>query len=309
MRVFVAGATGVIGRVLVPMLLEGGHEVIGMTRSPQRAEQLRAQGAEAVVCDALEERPLRDAVREARPGAVIHQLTDLPSRLDPRKYKSQLAGTNRLRREGTRNLVAAARDAGAQRIIAQSIAFAYAPTGEWVKEEEAPLALDSPPPMGATIGAVAELESQVLEAGGFVLRYGFFYGPGTQFAADGYYAELARKRQFPVLGSGAGRWSFIHVHDAATATVAALERGATGVYNIVDDDPARASDWIPVYVAAVGGKRPFRLPALIGRVAAGRVVLAGMTTQRGASNAKAKRELGWVPEYATWRHGFQRAAG
>jgi nucleoside-diphosphate-sugar epimerase len=309
MRVFVAGATGVIGRVLVPMLLEGGHEVIGMTRSPQRAEQLRAQGAEAVVCDALEERPLRDAVREARPGAVIHQLTDLPSRLDPRKYKSQLAGTNRLRREGTRNLVAAARDAGAQRIIAQSIAFAYAPTGEWVKEEEAPLALDSPPPMGATIGAVAELESQVLEAGGIVLRYGFFYGPGTQFAADGYYAELARKRQFPVLGSGAGRWSFIHVHDAATATVAALERGATGVYNIVDDDPARASDWIPVYVAAVGGKRPFRLPALIGRVAAGRVVLAGMTTQRGASNAKAKRELGWVPEYATWRHGFQRAAG
>jgi nucleoside-diphosphate-sugar epimerase len=309
MRVFLAGATGVIGRSLVGMLLAAGHEVTGMTRSPQRAERLRAQGAEAVVCDALERESVHQAVLSARPEVVIHQLTDHPPRPDPRKYKTQLAGTNRLRREGTGNLVAAATAVRARRIIAQSIAFAYAPRGDWIKDEQAPLALDSRPPMDAIVAVVAELERQVLAVNGIVLRYGFFYGPGTQFAPEGYYAELARKRRFPVLGSGDGRWSFIHVHDAATATVAALEQDAPGVYNIVDDDPAPAREWIPAYAAAMGAKRPLRLPALIGRVAAGSAALAGMTIQRAATNAKAKRELDWAPQYASWRDGFQSAAG
>jgi 2-alkyl-3-oxoalkanoate reductase len=239
---------------------------------------------------------------------VIHQLTDLPTRLDPRKYDTQLAGTNRLRREGTRNLLAAAQHAGVDRFVAQSIAFAYAPEGDWVKDEQAALALDSPPPMSEAIQAVADLERQVLGTGGMVLRYGFFYGPGTQFASDGFYAELVRKRRFPVVGSGEGHWSFIHVDDAATATLAALERGAAGVYNIVDDDPAPARDWIPVYAAAVGGKRPFRVPVWMGRLGGGPAAVSGMTTQRAASNAKAKRELPWTPRYPSWRDGFRSAA-
>ncbi len=308
MKVFVAGASGVIGRSLVRMLVEAGHEVTGMTRSPKRAETLRCAGVEAVVCDALDAEALRSAVARARPEAVIHELTDLPPKLEPRRYRAQLAGTNRLRREGTRNLVAAARAAGAGRIVAQSIAFAYAPTGDWVKDEDAPLALDSPPPMDAAVAAVADLERQVLDAGGTVLRYGCFYGPGTYLAADGFYAELAHRRRFPVVGSGEGRWSFIHVDDAAAATAAALARGSPGVYNIVDDDPAAARDWIPAYAAAIGAKPPLRLPAWMGRLVGGRAAVAAMTTQRAASNAKAKQELGWAPRHSSWRDGFRAAA-
>jgi nucleoside-diphosphate-sugar epimerase len=304
-RVFLAGASGVIGRPLTGMLIEAGHQVTGMTRSAQRAEAIRARGAEAVISDVLDPEAVRAAVAAAQPDAVIHELTDLPSELDPRKYKTQLAGTNRLRREGTRNLVAAAREAGVQRLVAQSIAFAYAPAGEWVLGEDAPLALDAPAPMDAAVGAIADLERQVLDAGGIVLRYGFFHGPGSAFAADGYYAELARKRRFPVLGSGAGMWSFIHTLDAAAATVAALEKGSSGVYNIVDDEPAAARDWIPAFAAAIGAKRPMRMPLWIGRLGGGPAAVAGMTTQRAASNAKAKRELGWSPEHPTWRDGFR----
>jgi nucleoside-diphosphate-sugar epimerase len=309
MRIFVAGASGVIGRSLIGLLLGAGHDVTGMTRSEKRAEQLRARGAEAVVCDALDAHAVREAVLTARPDAVIHELTNLPAKLDPRKFKTQLISTNRLRRDGTRNLVAAAREAGVARLVAQSIAFVYEPSGDWVKDEDAPLALSSPPPMDEAVGAVADLERQVLDAGGIVLRYGYFYGPGTALASDGYYAELARKRRFPVVGSGEGRWSFIHVDDAAAATVAALDRSASGVYNIVDDDPVPASEWVPAYASAIGAKRPFRLPLWIARIAAGPVAVAGMTTQRGASNAKAKRELGWAPQYASWRDGFRTAAG
>ena len=307
MRVFLAGASGVVGRGLTMLLLEAGHQVTGMTRSAARAEQIRARGADVVVCDALEPDALRRAVVGARPEAVIHELTDLPTRLDPRKYATQLAATNRLRREGTRNLVVAAREAGATRLVAQSIAFAYAPEGDWCKREDAALALNAPPPMSDSIRAVAELERQVLEAGGIVLRYGFFYGPGTQFASDGFYAELARRRRFPVVGSGVGRWSFIHVEDAAVATLAALERGSPGVYNVVDDDPAPAREWIPVYAAAVGARPPFRVPAWLGRLAGGRAAVAGMTTQRAASNEKARRELDWTPRYSSWRDGFEAA--
>lgn len=309
MRVFVAGATGVIGRVLLPELIHSGHEVVAMTRSEDRRDELRAAGAEPVVCDALDAEALLTAVTGARPDAVIHELTNLPTRMEPRKFATQLTATNRLRREGTRNLVAAAQAAGAGRLVAQSIAFAYAPQGDWVKDEEAPLGIDSPPPMNEAIGAVAELERQVLGAGGTVLRYGYFYGPGTQFHSDGFSAELARKRQFPIVGSGQARWSFIHIDDAARATVAALERGQPGVYNVVDDDPAPVSEWVPVFVESVGAKRPFRVPAWMARLVAGRVAVEGMTAQRGASNAKAKRELGWTPKYASWRDGFRAAAG
>jgi nucleoside-diphosphate-sugar epimerase len=307
-RVFLAGATGVIGRVLLPKLTAAGHEVTAMSRSADRADAIRQTGAEPVVCDALDAEALDSAVAGARPEAVIHQLTSLPSRLEPRKSATQLAATNRLRREGTRNLMAAAQAAGAERILAQSIGFAYAPEGGWVKDEDAPLGLHLPPPMGEAIGAVAELERQVLAAGGTVLRYGYFYGPGTGFDPDGYYAELARKRQFPIVGSGQARWSFIHVDDAAEATVAALGRGQPGVYNVVDDEPAEVRDWVPVFAESVGAKRPFRVPTWLARLIAGRVAVAGMTAQRGANNAKAKSELGWAPRHASWRDGFRAAA-
>ncbi len=308
MRVFLAGAAGVIGRVLVPKLVAAGHDVVGMTRSSERAEALRASGIEAVVCDALDANALNSAVSAARADAVIHQLTSLPSRMQPRKFATQLAATNRLRREGTRNLVAAAHAAEVQRIVAQSIAFAYATSGDWIKDEDAPLGVDSPPPMEDAIRAVAELERHVLGAGGTVLRYGYFYGAGTQFHPDGFYAELARKRQFPIVGSGQGRWSFIHIDDAAQATVEAVERAQPGVFNIVDDEPAPVTEWAPVFAASVGARRPFRVPAWLGRVVAGRVAVEGMTEQRGASNAKAKRDLGWKPHYPTWRDGFRAAA-
>lgn len=315
MRVFLAGATGVIGRVLLPRLTAAGHEVVAMTRSANRTDALRRDGAQPVVCDALDGAALASVVAEARPEAVIHELTNLPTRLDPRKYATQLAATNRLRREGTRNLVAAARAAGAQRIVAQSIAFAYAMEGTWIKDEAAPLGVDSPAPMDEAIGAVAELERLVLEGAhspegwvGIVLRYGYFYGPGTQFHRDGFLGELARKRRFPIVGSGQGRWSFVELEDAADATVAALERGQPGVYNIVDDDPAPAAEWTPVFAAAVGAKSPFRVPAWLARLVAGTVAVDGMTRQRGASSAKAKRELGWTPRHLSWRDGFGAAA-
>jgi nucleoside-diphosphate-sugar epimerase len=309
MKVFVAGATGAIGRRLIPKLVQAGHEVSGMTRSAERIASLEAQGAAGVACDALDAEAVRAAVAAVAPDAVIHELTDIPPALEPRKYASQLAGTNRLRREGTANLLAAASAAKVSRLIAQSIAFAYAPVGDWVKDEEAPLALEGPAPMTAATDAIADLERQVLGAGGIVLRYGFFYGPGTSFASDGFYASLARRRQFPVVGSGEGRCSFIHVDDAAAGTVAALERGTPGVYNIVDDEPARAREWVPAFAASVGAKRPFRVPAWIARLAAGQIAVAGMTTQRGASNAKARRELDWTPEHPSWRDGFRTAGG
>ena len=305
MRVFVAGASGVIGRSLLPRLVERGHTVVGMTRSSERAANIRASGAEAVICDVFDAAGVAHAVAEASPDALIHELTDLPRELDPRKYAKQLAGTNRIRVEGTRNLVAAARAADVRRLIAQSIAFAYAPQGARVLDETAPLGTDSPPPVGDTLRAVAELERQLLDAGGTVLRYGYFYGPGSQFAPDGFVAQMARRRMFPVLGPGTGMWSFVHVDDAAEATVAALEREVSGVYNVVDDEPAAARDWVPVFAAAVGARRPLRLPLFIGRLGGGAVAVAGMTTQRGASNAKAKRELGWTPAHRSWREGFQ----
>jgi nucleoside-diphosphate-sugar epimerase len=309
MRVFVAGATGVIGRGLVASLIEAGHEVTGMTRSQSRADRLRELGCDAAVCDALDASAVRETVSRSRPDAVIHVLTAIPPDLQPRNFKTALGPTNRLREEGTRNLIAAAQAAGANRFVAESVAFAYEPSGPWVKDEHEPLATGMPAPMDDVIGALASLEHQVADAGGTVLRYGFLYGPGTQFASDGLYARMARRRMLPVIGSGDGRWSFIHADDAATATVAALERGATGVYNVVDDEPARAADWIPAYAESMGARRPLHLPTWVGKLAAGAIAVQGMTEQRGASNTKAKSELAWQPRYASWRNGFRAAGG
>jgi nucleoside-diphosphate-sugar epimerase len=307
MKVLVAGAGGVIGLPLIQRLIADGHEVVGMTRSPERGRAIRNAGAQSVLCDVLYERQLLGLVERAKPDAIIHELTALPDRYDPKRLAEQLAPTNRLRREGTAHLVAAARSAGVERVVAQSVGFAYAPVGDWVKDEEAPLYLDAPPPQDAVVAAVADLERQMLEISGVVLRYGYFYGPGTQFGVRGAYAEMARRRMLPIVGQGEGRWSFIHVHDAADATVQALAHGESAVYNIVDDDPAPAREWIPEFATAVGAKRPFKLPEAIGTRLLGSVAAAAMREQRGASNAKAKAALEWTPAHPTWRTGFKAA--
>ncbi len=309
MRVFLAGATGAIGRRLVPLLIAEGHQVTGMTRSADKADSLRATGAEAVVCDALDARALQEAVCDAHPDAVVHQLTAIPQRIDPRKIRRDFALTDRLRSEGTRNLVAAARAAAATRIVAQSIAFVYEPNGTGQPHlEDDPLYLDVPRAFRRSLSAVHDLENTVLDAGGTVLRYGYFYGPGTSVAADGSLAVQARRRQLPVVGGGTGVWSFIHIDDAARATVAALG-GPPSVYNIVDDDPAPVHDWIPAFNEAVKAPRPMRVPALIARLVAGSYGVLSMTRVEGASNAHAKHALGWQPEYTSWREGFQTALG
>jgi nucleoside-diphosphate-sugar epimerase len=311
-KVFLAGATGVLGRRLVPKLRHGGHAVVGMTRSTARAGALRAAGAEPVVCDVFDADALRDAVAVAAPEVVVHELTDLPPNLDPRKMEEQAAGNDRIRTEGTRNLVAASVAAGARRIVAQSIAFAYAPTGGPVKAEDDPLFDDAPWPWSRSVEALHELERAVTATEGIeglALRYGFFYGPGSGYARDGYYAREVRRRRFPIIGSGTGVFSFIHIDDAADATVAALERGRPGTYNVVDDDPAPASEWLPAYAEALGAKKPFRMPRLIARVVAGAYTTQMATELRGASNEKAKRELGWQPRYSSWRQGFREALG
>jgi 2-alkyl-3-oxoalkanoate reductase len=309
MRVFVAGASGAIGRPLIASLLAAGHEVTGSTRSPERAEAIRGMGAEAAIVDAFEADALRAAVSEAAPEAVVHELTALPDRFDTRK-KDLYDPTNRVRAETTPNLIEAARAAGARRFVCQSVAFSYAPRPDGVHDEEDPLFLEAPPPFGAAVRTISDMERTVLEAPGLqglVLRYGWFYGPGTYYADDGATAQDVRRRRFPVVGSGSGVFSFIHVDDAARATVAAVERGAPGVYNIVDDEPAPMRDWLPAYARAIGAKPPRRVPLWLARLVAGGAAATLSTTLRGASNAKAKRELGWQPHWSTWREGFRDA--
>jgi nucleoside-diphosphate-sugar epimerase len=292
------------------MLVEAGHEVVGTTRSPQRAEAIRAAGAEAVVCDALDAGALGDAVRGARPEVVINQLTDLPARLNPRK--PDYGQTPRLRREGTVTLAAAAAEAGARRLVSQSIAFMYASTGGLVKDEDSPLADVSGTPFEEAFAATVELERITLEAPameGLVLRYGFFYGPGTYYAADGSTADDVRRRRFPVVGAGGGVFSFVHVDDAALATVAALDRGSPGIYNVCDDEPAPVREWLPAYAQALGAKPPRHAPVWLARLIAGRLAAGQATGMRGASNARAKRELGWTPRYPSWRQGFSESLG
>jgi 2-alkyl-3-oxoalkanoate reductase len=304
MRVFVAGASGAIGRPLVRQLVEAGHAVTGMTRREDRAAEIRAAGAEAAVCDALDGPALEAAVRQAAPEAVVHLLTALPARIDYRA-DDPLGPTNRIRREGTRNLVAAASAAGVRRLVAEGFAPLYAQEGGWVKSEEDGLALAAPPPFGEAAAALAELERQVLEAEGIVLRYGWLYGPGTYFDRDGSQTEEALKRRLPVVGKGNGTYSFVHVEDAASATLAALEHGAPGIYNVSDDEPAPMREWVPVFAEAVGAKKPRRVPVWLVRLVAGAGAAAMAASVRGASNAKIKRELGWQPRYPSWRQGFR----
>ena len=308
MRVFVAGASGAIGRPLVRQLIAAGHEVTGMTRRQERAEEIRAAGAEAVVCDVFDAEALRDAVVAASPDGVVHLLTALPRRYDPKS--DYLAATNRIRVEGTRNLVAATEAAGARRLVAESIAFAYRPRGSWVKGEEEPLFTEAPGRFGVAFEAIAELERQVLgaaEVEGAVLRYGWLYGPGTYYDRGGQQADEVRKRRLPIVGKGTGTFSFVHVDDAASATVAALERGAPGAYHVVDDEPAPLREWVPVYAEALGAKPPRRVPVWLVRLLAGKDVAASALGMRGADNAKAKLELGWEPAHPSWRQGFHDA--
>lgn len=308
MKVLVAGATGAIGRPLVSLLTGAGHEVVGLTRSPARAETLRSAGVQAAVADALEFRELEEVVVAAAPEAVVHQLTALPASYERRALAEGYARTSRLRREGTRNLLAAARAAGARRVVAQSIAFLYAPEGGTVKDERARPWLDASEPFGGTVASCLDLERQVTEAEGLeglVLRYGFFYGPGTHYAADGGIADQVRRRRFPVVGAGEGVFSFVHVDDAAAATVAAVERGAPGICNVADDEPAPMREWLPAYAEALGAPRPWRVPAAVAHLAAGRMAAQMATTLRGASNERARAELGWAPRHASWRTGFR----
>jgi nucleoside-diphosphate-sugar epimerase len=310
-RVFVAGATGAIGRPLVTQLLRAGHEVTGMTRSEEKAERLRAQGADAVVADAHDGEATHAAVAEARPDVLVHQLTDLPQDFSPRYEYGE---TGALRSEATPHLIAGAREGGARRVVAQSISFLLAPIGDWVKDETAPTMDPEQVPGGFAdaLRHTLDLERQVTGAegmDGLVLRYGFFYGPGTWYARGTGLARQFEKRRFPVVGTGEGVFSFIHIEDAASATVAAVERGATGVYNVTDDEPARSSDWTPGFAEALGAKPPRRVPLWLARIVAGKGNATQLTTMRGASNEKAKRELGWQPRYASWREGFREGLG
>jgi nucleoside-diphosphate-sugar epimerase len=311
MKVFVAGASGAIGRPLVRQLVAAGHEVTGTTRREERAEEIRAAGAEAVVCDVYDAAALEAAVREAAPEVVVNQLTSLPQRYDPRKA-SFYEETNRVRSEGGHNLVEAARAAGARRFLTQSISFLYAPEGDWVKDEGARPFDDAPGHFGPAVRSMLDHEREVVESSdfeGLVLRYGQFYGPGTYYARDGHLGREVQRRRFPVVGEGTGTFSFLHLEDAAGATIAALDHGAPGVYNVVDDEPAPLHEWLPVYAEALGAKPPRRVPFWLARLVAGKSVAEQAIGLRGASNAKAKRELSWQPSYPSWRQGFREAPG
>lgn len=311
MKVFVAGATGAIGKQLVPRLVAAGHEVTGMTRSESKVATVHGQGAVPVVADALDPDQVAEAVGRARPDVIVHQLTAIPSTLDLRHFDRDFALTNRLRTEGTDHLLSAGQAVGVRRFVAQSYgAWPYIRTGGPVKTEEDPLDPTPPREMRRSFAAICHLEESVLGAQwteGIVLRYGAFYGPGTSLAPGAEQVELVRRRKFPLVGNGAGVWSFIHIADAADATVAAMEHGHRGVYNVVDDDPAPVADWLPALAAELGAKKPIRVPRLVGRLFAGEAGVVMMTDIRGASNAKAKRELGWRPAHPSWREGFAAA--
>lgn len=320
MRVFVAGATGVLGRELVPLLVARGHEVVGMTRTASKQDALRALGARPVVADALDPDAVARAVASAEPEVIVHQLTALSGRMSLRDARHPERApmaqmTNRLRTEGTDHLLAAGRAVGARRVVAQSFgAFRYARTGGPVQTEADPLDPDPPAPLRAVVEGLLHLERAVttIDWGeGLALRYGGFYGPGTSLSRDpdAQMAAPIRKRRFPIVGGGGGVWSHIHVEDAASATALAVERGRSGVYYIVDDEPAPVGEWLPVVAGALGAEPPRRVPRWLGRLAAGEAATIMMTEVRGASNAKAKRELGWTPRYASWRQGLAQGLG
>jgi nucleoside-diphosphate-sugar epimerase len=313
MKVFVAGATGAVGRRLIPALVASGHEVVGMTRSDAKSDALRALGAEPVVADGLDPRAVMKAVTRARPEVVVHQMTGLTSAKSFKKFDKEFALTNRLRTEGLDHLIEAAQAAGARRLVAQSYGnWNYERIGSAPKTEDDPLDPDPPANQRESLAAIRRLERAVGGAGGLegiALRFGNFYGPGTGFALDGDLVELVHKRRLPIVGDGAGVWSFIHVDDVATATIAALDHGSPGIYNIVDDEPAPVSDWLPDLAEAIGAKPPRHVPVWLGRIATGEVGVSMMTRIKGASNAKAKRALDWAPAYGSWRQGFRVGLG
>lgn len=309
MRVFVAGASGAIGRQLVPRLVAAGHEVHGMTRSESRRDLLRGLGAVPVVANALDPDQVAEVVGRAMPDVIVHELTAIGT-LDTRRFDRDFASTNRLRVEGTDHLLAAGRAVGVRRFVAQSHILSYARSGAALKIEEDPVEDAPAQEMREALAAIRHLEDAVLGAGctdGIVLRYGHFYGPGTSMATGGQFPELVRRRKFPLVGDGGGVWSFIHVADAADATVAAAERGQRGIYNIVDDDPAPVAEWLPALAEEIGAKKPMRVPRFVGRPFAGEAGVVMMTEIRGASNAKAKRDLGWRPAHPSWRQGLAAA--
>jgi nucleoside-diphosphate-sugar epimerase len=308
-KVFVAGASGAIGRRLVPLLVQRGYAVVAMSRHFVNADRLRALGAEPVLADGLDRDAVLQAVMRAEPDAVIHEMTALDGVTSVRRFDSAFAVTNRLRTEGTDHLLEAARAAGAHRFLAQSYGnLGHDPRGNRAARESDPLEPDPPAQQRHSFAAVRHLERAVPHADGLtgiVLRYASLYGPGTALATDGVIVRLLRKRRFPIIGDGAGVLSFIHVDDAAAATVAALEHAEPGIYNIADDDPAPVSVWLPELARALGTKPPRHVPVWLARLAAGQVGVSMMTRAHGASNAKAKRELGWQPAYASWRQGFR----
>jgi nucleoside-diphosphate-sugar epimerase len=320
MKVFVAGATGALGRQLVPQLVARGHEVVGMTRNTSKQDLLRSLGARPVVADALDPDAVAEAVASAEPEVIVHQLTALSGKLSVRDMRhpersTAATMTNRLRTEATDHLLAAGRAVGARRFVAQSIAaFGFGRPGGPVQTEADPL--DPNPPAGLRAGqaAILHLEQAVttIEWGdGLALRYGAFYGPGTgiSLAPDAVMAAPVRKRRFPIVGDGGGTWSHIHIEDAATATAVAVEHGPPGIYNVVDDEPAPVREWLPVLASALDAKPPRRVPRWLVRLAAGETATVMMTDVRGASNEKAKRELDWKPRYASWRQGFAQGLG
>ena len=303
MRVFVTGASGAIGTPLVRQLLERGHEVVGSTRSMESAERVKVMGADSMVLDVLDPRAVRKAVLEAQPDAIVHEATALANLTDFKHFDRSFAQTNRLRTEGTDALLAAAREAEVHRFIAQSYASArYERVGGPVKTEEDPLDPDPVPAMRETIAAMRYLDETVTAAGGIALRYGGFYG-----APDDGMVDAVRRRLFPIVGSGEGVSSFIHVEDAAAATVLALDHDGPAIYNVVDDEPAPIREWLPELATVLGAKPPRHVPRWLARLFAGDAVVMMGTESRGASNAKAKRELGWTPRYASWRQGFMAA--
>jgi nucleoside-diphosphate-sugar epimerase len=315
MRIFLAGATGALGRQLVPRLVERGHEVTGMTRSESKQQTIWDLGGRPVVADALDPESVAQAVAAAEPEAIVHQLTAISHALDMRHFAREFAQTNRLRTEGTDHLLAAGRAVGARRFVAQSYAPAiFARAGGPVKSEDDPLDESPPDQMRTTVDAIRHLEDAVTGAAwteGVVLRYGAFYGPGTNFSLgpEGTMVQAIRKRQIPLVGGAGGVWSFIHIEDAAEATVNAIEGRGRGIYNVVDDEPAAVADWLPVAAEAVAAPAPRRVPRWLGRLLAGAPVTVMMTEARGASNAKAKRELAWRPRHASWREGFATGLG
>jgi nucleoside-diphosphate-sugar epimerase len=319
MKVFVAGATGAIGTQLVPQLAAAGHDVIGMTRSSAKTDTVRALGARPVVADALDPDSVGRAVAETEPEVIVHQLTALsgePGLREMRHPDRFAAPTNRLRTEGTDHLLAAGRAIGIRRFIAQSIVAVgtYARTGGPVKAEDHPPDLDLPAKGRSGADALRYLEDTVARidwAEGVVLRYGAFYGPGTGLSADpeALLTKSIRKRRLPIIGDGGGVWSFVHIEDAASATVAAVDNGGPGIYNVVDDEPAPVREWLPFLAEQLGAKKPRKVPRFLVRPLVGEAPVLQMTEVRGGSNAKAKRELGWQPRWSSWRVGFAKGLG